>query len=116
MHTHTHTHRIDVSRVVLDERLRILVVLSARAERYVLAARFAVAGEDTTERGVAHERDELADRSRERESGEVIGCRPEGWLVECVGDSGWVAGSTTCPPSVHRVGLALLALTRGRKA
>ena len=79
---------------MLNKGVRILVVLSAGAKRYVLAARFAVAGKDTAERGVGNENEELADSARERERGEVVGRGPTRWVGESVG-IGWAAGSTT---------------------
>ena len=45
--------------MALHEHISIRIVLSAGAERYVLAARFAVAVKDTAERGVARADREL---------------------------------------------------------
>ena len=76
--------------MMLHERVRILIVLSAGAERYVLAARFAVAVKDTAERGVAHVDRELPDSARERERGEAVGHAPSRWVRVSV--DGWVCG------------------------
>ena len=76
--------------MVLHERVRILIVLSAGAERYVLAARFAVAVKDAAERGVARVDQELSDSARERECGEAVGHAPSRWVRVSV--DGWVRG------------------------
>ena len=105
---------------MLNERVRILVVLSAGAERYVLAACFAVAGKDTAERGVGNENEELADSARERERGEVVGRGPTRWVRV------WAVDGQQVPPQpcITREGpeggraaaLGWRRLTRGRKA
>ena len=81
--------------MVLHERVRILIVLSAGAERYVLAARFAVAVKDAAERGVARVDQELPDSARERERGEAVGHAPSRWVrvSRCGWVDGWVAGA-----------------------
>ena len=76
--------------MALHERVRIQNFLSAGAERYVLAARFAVAVKDTAERGVAHVDRELPDSARERERGEAVGHAPSRWVRVSV--DGWVCG------------------------
>ena len=80
---------------MLHERVRIQIVLSAGAERYVLAARFAVAVKDAAERGVAHVDRELPDSARERERGEAVGHAPSRWVRVWVG---WRVREGQVPP------------------